>query len=353
MQELSKRQPRSRVQRRLTAILAADIAGYSRLMGADEEGTLARLRAVRQELVNPKITQHHGRVVKTTGDGILVEFASVVDALRCAVEVQRSMTQRNAEVSSEKRIDARIGINVCDIIFAGTDLFGEGVNVAARLERMAEPGGICVSSRAKEDAEGKLNIGFTDLGEHELKNIARPIRVYRVEMEAQPVKMRAPLPLPDKPSLAVLPFPNMSGDPAQEYFADGMVEEIIMALSRVRSFFVIARNTSFTYKGKAVDAKQIGHDLGVRYLLAGSVRKAGDRVRITAQLIDATTGSHIWSDRYDGGVEDIFDLQDRITENIVGAIQPSLLLAEIERTKRKRPESLDAYECMLRAYPYI
>ena len=353
MQELSERQPHSRVQRRLTAILAADIAGYSRLMGADEEGTLARLRAVRHELVNPKITQHHGRVVKTTGDGILVEFASVVDALRCAVEVQRSMTQRNAEVSSEKRIDVRMGINVCDIIFAGTDLFGEGVNVAARLERMAEPGGICVSSRAKEDAEGKVDIGFTDLGEHELKNIARLIRVYRVEMEAQPVKMRMALALPDKPSLAVLPFPNMSGDPAQEYFADGMVEEIIMALSRVRSFFVIARNTSFTYKGKAVDAKQIGHDLGVRYLLAGSVRKAGDRVRITAQLIDATTGSHIWSDRYDGGVEDIFDLQDRITENIVGAIQPSLLLAEIERTKRKRPESLDAYECMLRAYPYI
>ncbi|MBV8429021.1 MAG: adenylate/guanylate cyclase domain-containing protein [Hyphomicrobiales bacterium] len=351
MHQTSKPDPVSRVQRRLTAILSADIAGYSRLMGADEEGTLARLRAVRQELVNPKLVQHHGRLVKTTGDGVLVEFASVVDALRCAVEVQRSMAQRNAEVSPDKRIEARMGINVCDIIFAGTDLFGEGVNVAARLERMAEPGGICVSGRAKEDAEGKLNIGFTDLGEHTLKNIAKPIRVFRVDMEAHP-SHPAPA-LPEKPSLAVLPFPNMSGDPAQEYFADGVAEEIIMALSRVRSLFVIARNTSFTYKGKAVDAKQIGHDLGVRYLLAGSVRKAGERVRITAQLIDAASGSHIWSDRYDGGVEDIFDLQDRITENIVGAIQPSLLLAEIERTRRKRPESLDAYECMLRAYPFI
>jgi adenylate cyclase len=348
-----RHQPPARAQRRLTAILAADIAGYSRLMGADEEGTLARIRAIRQELVDPKIARHRGRVVKTTGDGILVEFASVVEALRCAVEVQRSMAERNAEVSPESRIDARIGVNVCDVMFAGSDLFGEGVNIASRLERMADPGGICVSGRAKEDAEGRLDITFTDLGEKQLRNIARPIRIFRVEMEAPVARTRPALALPDKPSLAVLPFPNMSGDPEQEYLADGMVEEIIMALSRVRSFFVIARNTSFTYKGRAIDAKQIGRELGVRYLLAGSVRKAKDRVRVTAQLIDATTGSHIWSERYDGGMEDIFDLQDRITANIAGAIQPSLLIAEIERTKQKRPESLDAYECLLRAYPYI
>ena len=353
MQEPSKSHPRPRVQRRLAAILSADIAGFSRLMGADEEGTLARMKAIRKELVNPKIARHHGRIVKTTGDGILVEFGSVVEALRCAVEVQRSMLERNAEVAAESRIDARIGVNVCDVLSEGGDLFGEGVNIASRLERMAEPGGICVSGRAKEDAEGKLDVAFVDIGEQRLRNIERPIRVYRVQMEASTPRLRPPLALPDKPSLAVLPFPNMSGDPEQEFLADGMVEEIIMALSRVRSFFVIARNTSFTYKGKAIDAKQIGRELGVRYLLAGSLRKAGGRVRITAQLIDAATGGHIWSARYDGGMENIFELQDRITANIAGAIQPSLLMAEIERTKRKRPESLDAYECMLRAYPFI
>jgi adenylate cyclase len=353
MHETSPRQPRYRVQRRLTAILAADIAEYSRLMGADEEGTLARLKAARRELVNPKIAEHRGRIVKTTGDGMLVEFASVVDALRCAVEVQRSMTQRNAELAPDTRIAIRIGVNVGDIMIDGGDIFGDGVNVAARLERMAEPGGICVSSRAREDAEGKLDIAFVDLGEQQLKNIAKPMRVYRVRMDAGAPKMRPALALPDKPSLAVLPFQNMSGDPEQEYFADGMVEEIITALSRVRSFFVIARNSSFTYKGKAVDAKQVGRELGVGYLLGGSVRKAGDHVRITALLTHTTTGNQIWSSRYDGGIEEIFQLQDRITESIVGAIQPSLLLAEIERTKRTRPESLDAYECILRAYPYI
>src|SRR5271169_5188049 len=353
MQGTSPRQPRFRAQRRLMAILAADIAGYSRLMEADEEGMLARLKATRRELVNPKIAEHQGRIVKTTGDGMLIEFASVVNALRCAVEVQRSMAQRNAEMPPDNRIAARMGVNVGDIMIDGSDIFGEGVNVAARLERMAEPGGICVSIRAKEDAEGKLDIAFDDLGEHQLKNIAKPVRVFQVRMEEAALKMGPALELPDKPSLAVLPFQNLSGDPEQEYFADGIVEEIIAALSRVRSFFVIARNSSFIYKGKAVDPKQVGRELGVCYLLAGSIRKAGGRVRITALLTHTATGNLVWSNRYDGGIEEIFALQDRITENIVGAIHPSLLLAEIERTKRKRPESLGAYECVLRAYPCI
>jgi adenylate cyclase len=355
MQEAtSLREPRYRVQRRLAAILAADIAGYGRLMSTDEVGTLARLKAARRELVNPKIEEHSGRVVKTTGDGMLVEFASAVDAIRCAVEVQRSMTHRNAEMPPERRITARMGVNVGDIMIDGGDIFGDGVNLAARLERMAEPGGICVSSRAKEDAEGRLDIDFDDLGEHQLKNVAKPIRVYRVRMEGSAAtKMGPPLAPPEKPSLAVLPFHNLSGDPEQDYFADGIVEEIIAALSRVRSFFVIARNSSFVYKGKAVAPKQVGQELGVCYLLSGSVRKAGNRVRIIAQLTHTATGTLLWSNRYDGAMEEIFELQDRITENIVGAIHPSLLQAEIERAKRKRPESLGAYECILRAYPYI
>jgi adenylate cyclase len=289
--------------RRLAAILAADVAGYLRLMGADEEGTLERLKALRRELLDPKIAEHKGRLVKTTGDGLLVEFGSVVDALRCAVEVQREMTGRNTGVPPDNRIELRIGINVGDIVVEDGDIFGDGVNVAARLEALAEPGHICVSARVQEDAAGKLDLAFEDIGEQQLKNIARPVRVYRVgdgRAATAPAQPSPAPPLPDKPSIAVLPFANLSGDPEQEYFVDGMVEEIITALSRIRWLFVIARNSSFTYKGQAVDVKQVGRELGVRYVLEGSVRKGGNRVRITGQLIDAETGTHLWADRFDG-----------------------------------------------------
>ncbi len=337
-----------RVERRLTAILAADVAGYSRLMGVDEEGTLAQLKAHRQALVDPKITEHRGRIVKTTGDGMLVEFASVVDAVRCAVEVQRGMIERNAGVPQDKWIEFRVGIHQGDIIIDGGDIFGDGVNVAARLEGLAEPGGICVSGRVQEDARGKLDIAFEDVGEQRLKNIERPVRVYRARLSGAKATARAALPLPEKPSIAVLSFQNMSGDPEQEYFADGIVEEIITALSRFRQLFVIARNSSFTYKGRAVDVKQVGRELGVRYVLEGSVRKAANRVRITGQLIDAASGAHLWADRFDGALEDIFDLQDQVTERVVGAIGPKLEQAEIERAKLKPTENLDAYDYYLR-----
>jgi adenylate cyclase len=337
-----------RAERRLSAILAGDVAGYSRLMGADEEGTLQRLNAHRREFLDPKIAEHRGRIVKRTGDGSLVEFASVVDAVRCAVEVQRGMAERNTNVPQDKRIEFRIGINVGDIIVEDNDIFGDGVNVAARLEALAEPGGICVSGRVHEDAQGKLDLAFEDAGEQALKNIARTVRVYRVRMNKTAPAEAAPT-LPDKPSIAVLPFQNMSGDSEQEYFADGMVEDIITALSRFRNLFVIARNSSFTYKGRAVDVKQAGRELGVRYVLEGSVRKAANRVRITGQLIDAATGTHLWADRFDGGLEDIFDLQDQVTASVVNAIAPKLEQAEIERAKRKPTESLDAYDYYLRA----
>jgi adenylate cyclase len=337
-----------RVQRRLSAILAADVAGYSRLMGADEEGTLERLKTHQRELVDPKIDEHRGRLVKTTGDGMLVEFASVVDALHCAVGIQRGMLDRNASVPVEKRIEFRVGVNVGDIIIDGGDIFGDGVNVAARLEGFAEPGGICVSGRVQEDALGKIDIAFEDAGEQQLKNIARPLRIYRVRLDGAMVTPPPAPALPDKPSIAVLPFQNMSGDPEQDYFADGIVEEIITALSRMRWLFVIARNSSFTYKGRAVDIKQVGRELGVRYVLEGSVRKAANRVRITGQLIDAANGAHLWADRFEGSVKDIFELQDQVTASVVGAIAPKLELAEIERAKRKLTESLDAYDYYLR-----
>ena len=338
-----------RVERRLTAILAADVAGYSRLMGADEEGTLAQLKAHRRALVDPKITEHRGRIVKTTGDGMLVEFASVVDALQCAVEIQRGMVERNAAVPQDKRIEFRVGINFGDIIIEGDDIFGDGVNVAARLEGLSEPGGVCVPSRVCEDAQGKLDLAFEDAGEQQLKNIERPVRVYRVRLSgAAPTGQRPTLPLPDKPSIAVLPFQNMSGDPEQDYFADGVVEEIITALSRFKNLFVIARNSSFTYKGRLVDVKQVGRELGVRYVLEGSVRKAMDRVRITGQLIDASTGAHLWADRFEGALQDVFDLQDQVSTTVVGAITPMIEQAEIERSKRKHTQSLEAYDYYLR-----
>jgi TolB-like protein len=337
-----------RVERRLTAILAADVAGYSRLMGTDEEGTLTQLKAHRRALVDPKIAEHRGRIFKTTGDGMLVEFASVVDALRCAVEVQGGMIERNKDVPQEKRIEFRMGIHQGDIVVESGDIFGDGVNVAARLERLAEPGGICVSGRVQEDARGKLELAFEDAGEQSLKNIAWPVHLYRVRPSGAAAITRPSLPLPDKPSIAVLPFQNMSGDPEQEYFADGIVEEIITALSRFRQLFVIARNSTFTYKGRAVDVKQVGRELGVRYVLEGSVRKAANRVRITGQLVDALTGAHLWADRFDGALGDIFELQDNVTASVVGAIAPKLQEAEIERANRKPTESLDAYDYFLR-----
>jgi len=345
-----------RVKRRLAAILAADVASYSRLMEANEEGTLAALRAVRRELGDPKIAEHRGRIVKTTGDGLLAEFASVVDAVRCAVEVQREMITRNAAAPAERRIEFRMGINVGDIIIEDGDIFGDVVNIAARLEALAEPGGICVSDRVHADVVGKLDVGFEDLGEQLVKNISRPLRTYRVTLGASsraalPVGASLPLPdKPDKPSLAVLPFQNMTGDAEQEYFVDGMVEEIITALSRIRWLFVLARNTSFTYKGQAVDVKQVGRELGVRYVLEGSVRKAGGRVCITAQLIDALTGTHLWADRFDGSLEDVFDLQDKVASNVAGVIEPALQAAETARSANRPTADLTAYDLYLRAY---
>jgi len=334
--------------RRLAAILAADVAGYSRLMGADEGATLAALKAIRRELSDPKVNEHHGRIVKTTGDGLLIEFSSVVDAVRCAVEVQRAMAERNTEVPEARRIEFRIGINLGDIILDDDDIYGDGVNIAARLEALTEPGGICVSRVVHDQVRDKLDVVFEDMGEQQVKNIARPVHIWRVRLGAKPA-VSAPLALPDKPSIAVLPFQNMSGDPEQEYFADGMVEEIITALSRIRWLFVIARNSSFTYKGKPVDVKQVARELGVRYILEGSVRKAGGRVRITAQLIDASTGAHLWADRFDGSLEGVFELQDQVASGVVGSIEPRLRQSEIERANRKLTESLDAYDLYLRA----
>ncbi len=337
-----------RVERRLTAILAADVAGYSRLTGMDEEGTHAQLQDHLRSLVDPKIAEHRGRVVKNTGDGMLAEFSSVVDAMRCALDVQRGMAQRNVNVPQEKRIEFRIGINVGDIIIDRGDIFGDGVNVAVRLEGLAEPGGICLSDDAHRQVRGKLEFTSEDMGEQKLKNIAQTVRVYRVRPSGAAATPRPSLPLPDKPSIAVLPFENMSGDPEQGHFADGIVEEIITALSRFRQLFVIARNSTFTYKGRAVDVKQVGLELGVRYVLEGSVRKSGNRIRIAGQLINASTGVHLWADRFEGGLEDLFDLQDQVTASVVGAIAPKLEQAEIERAKRKPTESLDAYDYYVR-----
>jgi adenylate cyclase len=341
--------------RRLAAILAADVAGYSRLMGADEEGTHERLKALRRELVDPKIAEHHGRLVKTTGDGMLVEFPSVVDAVRCAVEVQHVIPEWNTGVAADSRIELRIGINLGDVIVEPDDLYGDGVNIAARIEALADAGGVFVSRTVYDHVRDRLPFVFEDLGEQQVKNIARPVRVYRVRDVAATAKTpSAPappaLPLPDKPSIAVLPFQNMSGDPEQEYFADGMVEEIITALSRIRWLFVIARNSSFTYKGQAVDVKQVGRELGVRYVLEGSVRKAGGRVRITAQLIEAETDAHLWAERFDGSLEEIFELQDQVAISVAGVIEPTLQAAEIRRSAERPTTDLTAYDLYLRAY---
>ena len=345
-------------------------------MGADEEGTLERLKVLRRDLLDPKIAEHHGRIVKTTGDGVLVEFASVVDAVRCAVEVQQAMPKRNADFGADSRIELRIGINLGDVIVEEDDLYGDGVNIAARIEALADAGGVLVSNTVHDHVRDRLPFLFEDMGEQQVKNITRPVRVYRVHAALTHPDATAPgppfsrtaeegaegrrreasegspaLPLPDKPSIAVLPFQNMSGDPEQEYFADGMVEEIVTALSRIRWLFIIARNSTFTYKGRAVDVKQVSRELGVRYVLEGSVRKGGNRVRITAQLIDSINGAHLWADRFDGSLEDVFELQDKVALSVAGLIEPTLRQSEIERARRKRPDSLDAYDLYLRALP--
>src|SRR5258707_10936745 len=347
------------VERRLAAILAADVAGSCRLIGIDEEGTLAQLKALRKTLFDPKITDHRGRIVKNTGDGALVEFASVVDAVRCADEIQRGMAEQNTDVPQDKRIEFRIGIHVGDIIIADDDIFGDGVNIAVRLEGIAEPGGICISDDAHRQGRGKVESTLEDMGSQSLKNIAEPMRAWRAcsgksssPTTRLPTETAQPLALPDKPSIAVLPFQNMSGDPDQDYFADGMVDEITTALSRFKSLFVIARDSSFTYKGRAVDIKQVGRDLGVRYVLEGSVRKAAGKVRITGQLIDAITGAHLWADRFEGDLSDIFALQDRMTESVVSSIEPKMFQTEVDLAAR-RPNNLSAYDLCLRAVPHL
>jgi adenylate cyclase len=352
-----------RAERRLAAILAVDVAGYSRLMGADEEGTLAALRAIRRELGDPKIKEHRGRIVKTTGDGLLVEFASVVDAVRCAVDVQREMAIRNASIPPERRIEFRMGINLGDIIVEDGDIFGDGVNIAARLEALAEPGGICTSRVVRDQVRDKLDFTFEDTGEHRVKNIARPVRTHRIlvgptpetpVIDARPDDpARAPRAAPRKPSIAVLPFANMSGDAGQEYFSEGVTEDIITNLSRNRAFFVISRSTSFTYKGLAVDVAKVGAELGVRYVVEGSVRRAGNRVRITAQLIDAETGHHLWADRYDRDLSDVFAVQDEIAQSITGAIAPGIISAEIRHAQQRDPDRLDAWDRIMRAHWHI
>jgi TolB-like protein/class 3 adenylate cyclase len=337
------------VIRKLAAILSVDVVSHGLLMGGDEEGTLTRLKAHQRSIVDHKLREYDGRIVKTTGDGMLVEFASAPDAVCCAIDIQRDMAEKNADLSADKRIEFRMGINVGDIIISHSgDVLGNGVDVAVRLENIAEPGGICVSGRVKADVEGKLDVLFDDTGEQQLKNTAARVRVYRVRLKEITLREVPPLVVADKPSIAVLPFENLSGDPRQEYFTDGMVDDITTALSRIRWLFVIARNSSFTYKGKAIDVKRVGRELGVRYVLEGSVRKSTNRVRITGQLIDASTGGQLWAGRAEGNLEDVFGLQDQLTESVVGQVAPELERAEIERAKRKPTEKLDAYDYFLR-----
>ena len=338
-----------RVQRRLAAILAADVVGYSRLMGADEAGTRARFNAHFSELIEPAIASCQGRIVKTTGDALLVEFASVVDAVECAVEFQKGMAERNRDETDSRRISFRIGVNLGDVIIEGDDIHGDGVNIAARLEGLAEPGGIVVSGKVHDEVRTKLDLGFNDLGVQEVKNIAEPVRAFNVHMGAGATSwdglgQGVPLPLPDKPSIAVLPFENMSGDAEQEYFSDGITEDLITALSRIRWLFIVARNSTFSYKGQAPDIRDVARELGVRYVLVGSVRKSGNRVRLNAQLIDGITGNHIWAERYDRELEDVFALQDELTLTLCGAIEPELTKSEQQRTSSKAPENMDAWD---------
>jgi len=346
----------TKISRRLVAVFAADVEGYSRLMGADEVGTLKGLTE-RRAILDKLIGEHGGRIANTAGDSVLAEFGSAVDAVQCAVEAQTALAEANAGLAPHSRISFRIGIHVGDVMVRAGDLFGDGVNIAARLQSIAKSGTACISGTTYDQVRKVLPMTFVDLGVQQVKNIQEPIRAYQVGVpsetrEAAPTRMaevESPPPLPDKPSIAVLPFQNMSGDPEQEYFADGMVEEIITALSRFKWLFVIARNSSFTFKGKAVDVKRVGRELGVRYVLEGSVRKAAGKVRITGQLIDAITGTHIWADRFERDLTDVFALQDEVTLAVVSAIQPKLLQTEIELATRRRPENLTAYDYYLRA----
>ncbi len=343
------------MDRKLAAILAADVVGYSALMERDEAGTFERLRAGRRELFEPEVARHHGRVFKLMGDGMLAEFGSVVDAVECAVSLQRGLAERNASFSADQRIQVRIGINLGEVIVEGEDRFGEGVNIAARLEQLAEPGGIWVSSKVAREVEKKLALSFVQMGEQKVKNIAEPISAYRVVLEGLPISARpsfAPT-RPDKPTLAVLPFVNLGGDREQDWFTDGVVEDMITALSRFRSFAVIARNSSFVYKGHATDVRQVARDLGVRYVLEGSVRRAGNQLRIAAQLVDGGTGTHIWAEHFDGSLADVFAFQDRITADVAMIVGPQIQLAEIERSRRERPGSIVAYDAYLQAVPKI
>jgi adenylate cyclase len=342
--------------RKLAAILVSDVVGYSRLAGADEERTLARLRTLRSDLIDPTISVHHGRVVKRTGDGSIIEFRSVVDAVRCAIELQNAMVERNAGLPADRRIEFRVGIHLGDVVEqADGDLMGDGVNIAARLEGLCEPGGLCLSGAAYEQVRDRVKETFVDLGEKALKNIGRPVRAYSLALtRSQLASERTEKPalsLPEKPSIAVLPFQNMSGDPEQDYFADGMAEDITTGLSHIKWLFVIARNSNFVYKGKAIDVRQVGRELGVRYVLEGGVRKSGN-LRVTAQLVEAETGAHLWANRYDGDTGDVFDFQDLITDSVVGIVEPSVQRTEIERARRKRPDNLNAYDLYLRALPH-
>jgi adenylate cyclase len=341
-----------KIQRRLAAVLAADVVGFSTLMGEDEEGTLVQIRSLRQDVIEPRTVEHGGRVVKTTGDGFLLEFSSPLEAVQFAVEVREALASQVSEGSTHS-LQLRVGINLGDVLVeADGDIFGDGVNIAARLEQLAHPGDICLSGKVYEEVRDKLPYRFQDQGEQSVKNITKPVRVYSLFNDSLAAQ-HASLAVPDRPSIAVLPFDYMNDNRDGEFLADGLSEDIIAALSRIRSFFVIARNSTFTYKGRPVNVQQVSRELGVRYVLEGSVRRSRDKVRITAQLIDATTGAHLWGDRYDGMVDDIFDLQDRITACVVGAIQPSIRAAEIERARRKRPDSLNAYDLVMQALPYV
>jgi adenylate cyclase len=336
------------VKRKLTAILSADVKGYSRLMGEDEKGTVRTLNAYK-EVMTDLIQHHRGRVVDAPGDNVLAEFTSVVDAVECAVEIQKELKSRNADLPENRKMEFRIGVNLGDVIEDGEQILGDGVNIAARLESLSEVGGICISGTAFDQVENKLGLGFEYLGEQTVKNIARPVRVYRVAIAVPPAHFMTA----EKPSIAVLPFVNMSGDPEQEYFSDGITEDIITALSRLHWFFVIARNSTFYYKGKPVDVKQIGRELGVRYILEGSIRKIGNRVRITAQLINATTGAHLWAERYDRELTDIFALQDEIAQSVTAAIEPKLVEAESVHFQNRSPEDLDAWDLVMRAVAHL
>jgi TolB-like protein/Tfp pilus assembly protein PilF len=342
-----------RAKRRLAAIAVADVVGYSRLMGADEAGTLAALKERRKTILEPTVRGHEGRIVKVMGDGVLIEFASAVNAVEAAVELQEKMAEANAPIGEDRRILLRVGINLGDIVGDGSDVYGDGVNVAARLEALAEPGGICVSAKVRDELRGKGSHAFEDIGEVELKNIANPVRVFKIANSAAPVPAAPQSTVSDKPSIAVLPFTNMSGDPEQQYFSDGITEDIITELSRSRALFVTARNSSFQYRDRTVDVRRIARELGVRYVVEGSVRKLGNRVRITAQLIDGTSGSHLWSERFDRAIEELFEVQDEVTRTIVGTVAGRLEDAEIWMASNRRTESLPAYDCLLRGIQHL